>query len=153
MRIAFLGLPLAAVLLARDGHDIAFAGVLPERGLRRLRARLGTTRVQVSPDLERDAAVERIRRASPELVVSWFWPKRVPPLVLSLAPAVGVHPSLLPRYRGPDPYFWAIDAGDTLTGVTAHVLESEYDTGPILGQTPVRIEPAWNAWQLAKALD
>jgi methionyl-tRNA formyltransferase len=66
---------------------------------------------------------------------------------------VGVHPSLLPRHRGPDPYFWAIDSGDETTGVTAHLLDEEYDTGPILGQRALAIAPGWNSWQLARALD
>jgi len=67
--------------------------------------------------------------------------------------AFGVHPSLLPRHRGPDPYFWAIDSGDARTGVTAHRVDREYDTGGILGARAVDIDPSWNAWQLAKALD
>jgi methionyl-tRNA formyltransferase len=66
---------------------------------------------------------------------------------------VGVHPSLLPRHRGPDPYFAAIDAGDDVTGVTAHRLDEEYDTGAILARRTLRIDPGWNAWRLAKALD
>jgi methionyl-tRNA formyltransferase len=65
----------------------------------------------------------------------------------------GVHPSLLPRWRGPDPGFWAIDSGDEVTGVTAHRLDAEYDTGAILGRREVRIDPRWDAWQLARALD
>jgi methionyl-tRNA formyltransferase len=64
-----------------------------------------------------------------------------------------VHPSLLPRHRGPDPYFWAIDAGDETTGVTAHRLDVAYDTGPILAQRTLRIDPRWDAWKLARALD
>jgi methionyl-tRNA formyltransferase len=153
VKIAFLGLPLAALLLARDGHDIVYAGVLPERGLRRLKRLLGSERTAVTPDLSTDAAVERLRRSGAELIVSWFWPKLVPPRVLELATAVGVHPSLLPRHRGPDPYFWAIDSGDAVTGVTAHLLAREYDTGAILEQRALPIDPGWNAWQLAKALD
>jgi methionyl-tRNA formyltransferase len=153
VRIAFLGLPLAALLLARDGHDIVYAGVLPERGLRRLRRLIGRDRTQPTPDLSSNAAVERLERSRPELIVSWFWPKLIPARVLDVATAIGVHPSLLPRHRGPDPYFWAIDSGDTVTGVTAHVLEREYDTGAILAQRKLPISPAWNAWQLAKALD
>lgn len=66
---------------------------------------------------------------------------------------IGVHPSLLPRHRGADPYFAAIDAGDEVTGVTAHRIAAEYDTGAILGQRRMPIDPAWNAWQLARALD
>jgi methionyl-tRNA formyltransferase len=107
----------------------------------------------VQPELATDAAFEAIRDARPDLLVSWFWPRAIPPRVLQLAPSVGVHPSLLPRHRGPDPYFWAIDEGDTETGVTAHALEERYDTGPILAQRSLHIDPSWNAWQLARALD
>jgi methionyl-tRNA formyltransferase len=70
-----------------------------------------------------------------------------------LAPAIGVHPSLLPRHRGPDPYFWAIDSGDEVTGVTAHLLDATYDTGAILRQVELRIDATWNAWELARKLD
>jgi methionyl-tRNA formyltransferase len=153
VRVAFLGLPIAAILLARDGHDVVFAGVLPERGLRRLTRLIGPARVHESPELASGTTVARVLSARPELIVSWFWPRLIPSRVLEVAPAIGVHPSLLPRHRGPDPYFWAIDGADTVTGVTAHIVDSEYDTGPILGQQSVRIDPAWNAWQLAKALD
>jgi methionyl-tRNA formyltransferase len=153
VKVAFLGLPLAALLLAGDGHEIVYAGVLPERGLRRLRRLLGASRVRVSPDLDDAGASRALERAGPDLIVSWFWPRRIPDHVLALATAIGVHPSLLPRYRGPDPYFWAIDAGDSTTGVTAHLLEHDYDTGPILGQRTLPVGPEWNSWQLARALD
>ena len=68
--------------------------------------------------------------------------------VLEVAPlgAIGVHPSLLPRHRGPDPYFWAIESGDLETGVTAHRLEEEYDTGAILAQRRLAIDASWNSW-------
>lgn len=99
--------------------------------------------------------VDEVRALRPDLVVSWFWTKKIPRAFREIAPlgAIGVHPSLLPRHRGPDPYFWAIDSGDEATGVTAHVLEDDYDTGAILGQEELRIDPSWNAWTLAKKLD
>jgi methionyl-tRNA formyltransferase len=161
VRIAFFGLPIAALLLARDGHRIAYASVVPGGGMRRLsrgrgRGSLGERdgfRVDVLPDLASDAAFDRVREARPDLLVSWFWLKAIPPRVLALAPSVGVHPSLLPRHRGPDPYFWAIDQGDAVTGVTAHALEERYDTGPVYAQRSLDVAPTWNAWQLARALD
>jgi methionyl-tRNA formyltransferase len=155
LRVAFFGLPLAAVLLARDGHELVYAGVLPEKGLRRLRKILGRTggSLHRMPDLTSDATFRRVRDAKPDLLVSWFWVKPVPPQLLDLAPAIGVHPSLLPRHRGPDPYFWAIDQGDEVTGVTAHRLDATYDTGPILARRTLRIDPSWDAWRLARALD
>ena len=155
MRIAFVGLPLAALLLRADGHEIVWAGICRKGaiGTRRLTRLLGAANVAVVPDLER--AAEGLRQRAPELLVSWFWTRKVPASFRSVAPrgAIGVHPSLLPRHRGPDPYFWAIDAGDAITGVTAHELEDEYDTGAILARRELAIDPSWSAWRLAKRLD
>lgn len=155
MRIAFVGLPLAALLLARDGHEIVWAGVCRRGaiGTRRLIRRLGPEAVAIVPDLSRCA--DAIRARAPELFVSWFWTRKIPRAVRAIAPlgAIGVHPSLLPRHRGPDPTFWAIDAGDAETGVTAHVLDDDYDTGAILAQRAIAIDPTWSAWTLAKRLD
>ncbi len=154
MRVAFFGLPIAALLLARDGHHVAYAAACRAApGLRRLSARVAPGRTELRPDVASPDTIARVRAARPELIVSWFWTRRLPREVLELAPALGVHPSLLPRPRGPDPYFWAIDAGDSTTGVTAHLLDAEYDTGPILAQRAIAIDPGWNAWKLAKALD
>jgi methionyl-tRNA formyltransferase len=157
VKIAFFGLPLAALLLAGDGHEIAYAGIVPGVGERRLRRLMAASRcggcLRRMPDLSKKRVQRDLRAALPELVVSWFWVKRIPPEILGLAPSVGVHPSLLPRHRGPDPYFWAIDAGDDVTGVTAHVLAPDYDTGAILGRRTLRIDSRYNAWKLAKALD
>lgn len=155
MRIAFVGLPLAALLLARDGHEIVWAGICRRGalGTRRLRKLLGAANVAVVPDLA--ASLDIVREKRPDLVVSWFWTRKVPRAFRALAPrgALGVHPSLLPRHRGPDPYFWTIDAGDAETGVTAHLLEDEYDTGAILDRRTLRVDPTWSAWTLAKKLD
>lgn len=155
MRIAFVGLPFAALLLARDGHEIVWAGVCRKDaiGIRRLTRLIGKDNIAIVPDLER--VEERIAERHPDLLVSWFWTKKIPARVRAAAVhgGIGVHPSLLPRHRGPDPTFWAIDCGDEVAGVTAHVLEDEYDTGAILAQRSLRIDPTWNAWTLAKKLD
>lgn len=157
MKIAFVGLPLAALLLAGDGHDVVWAGICRKDalGIRRLTKRLGRDRVRIVPDLAKPAILDEVRARAPDLVVSWFWTKKIPRAFRALAPkgAIGVHPSLLPRHRGPDPFFWAIDAGDPTTGVTAHVVEDEYDTGAVLAQRELAIDPSWNAWTLAKKLD
>ncbi len=153
-RIAYFGLPLGALLLAHDGHRIVYAGACRQApGLRRLTTRVAPQRTHLRPDLTSASTLSKVRAAAPDVVVSWFWTTKLPAAVLAIAPAVGVHPSLLPRHRGPDPYFWTIDGGDKETGVTAHVLDAEYDTGAILGQRRLLVDPLWNAWQLARALD
>ncbi len=156
LRIAFFGLPLAACLLARDGHDVvaAFVNRSDAVGRRRLRRTVGEARLFTSGFDER-ALVRVVRDAEPDLLVSWFWTKKLPASVLAIPKlgTLGVHPSLLPRHRGPDPTYWAIRAGDAVTGVTAHRLEAEYDTGAILGSESLAIREPWNAYELAKALD
>lgn len=157
MRIAFLGLPIAALLLQADGHEIVLAGL--RRGLtigaRRLRRRVGSERVMIDPQRDWSAFERRLRRESPCLLVSWFFTRRIPMRLCDACPlgGIGVHPSLLPRHRGPDPYFAAIDAGDAVTGVTVHRIEAEYDAGAIIDSKIVGIDPSWSAWQLARALD
>lgn len=156
LRIAFFGLPLAALLLESDGHDLVYVGLsrTDAVGVRRARRRFGE-RLEERPDVQLPQLRARLVARRPELVVSWFWTTRLPVELIGVAPlgGVGVHPSLLPRHRGPDPYFWAIHEGDEQTGVTAHRLEAAYDTGAILGQRRLPIDPTWNAWNLARALD
>ena len=155
MRLIFAGLPLAALLLHHDGHEIVYAAICRRRALGTRRLKRQVTHVAVVPDFSDPSTVARVREARPDLLVSWFWTKRIPRDVLAIPRfgAIGVHPSLLPRHRGPDPYFWAIDAGDEVTGVTVHRLEEDYDTGAIYAQRTLPIDPSWNAWTLAKRLD
>ena len=48
---------------------------------------------------------------------------------------VGVHPSLLPKYRGPSPFQTALLNGETETGVTLYLLDVGLDSGPIIAQS------------------
>ncbi len=53
---------------------------------------------------------------------------------------VNLHPSLLPRHRGPSPIQWALASGDSVTGVTTIRLDEGMDTGPILLSKSVAID-------------
>jgi methionyl-tRNA formyltransferase len=157
MRIAYFGLPLGALLLSADTRTLVSAVVSRKDapGFRRLRRVLGKDRVRLRGEDGQGASIDWVKGFQPDLVVSWFWTAKLPVSLIRDAPlgGIGAHPSLLPRHRGPDPYFAAIDGGDTETGVTIHRLEAEYDTGPILAVAKIRIDPSWTAWQLAKRLD
>jgi methionyl-tRNA formyltransferase len=160
VRVAYFGLPLGALLLHADGHEISFAVVspVPAPGVRRLRRQLCPERLEIAADLPARVLEERIAKrleaAPPDLVVSWYWTRRIPARWLAVAPlgGVGVHPSLLPRHRGPNPFFWAIDSGDAETGITVHCLDEGYDTGDIVAVDRLAIAGR-NSWQLARALD
>lgn len=54
---------------------------------------------------------------------------------------MNIHPSLLPRYRGANPYFWVIKNQESTTGVTLHYMDEEFDTGPIIHQQRIDLEP------------
>lgn len=157
LRIVFFGLPLAALLLARDGHQIELCAVCRKDalGLRRATRTFGKSRMLVRPRANDTTLRSRIKSIAPDLLVSWFWTTRLPMDLVNAARfgGIGVHPSLLPRHRGPDPTTWAILSGDDVTGVTVHRIAAEYDTGAILEQETLPIDPQWNAWNLARALD
>jgi methionyl-tRNA formyltransferase len=159
LRIAYFGLPLAACLLHGDGHDVRVAVLapVPGPGRRRLVRSLGSNRIFSANELgDRldEVALAALEREKPDLVVSWFWTRRLSVAVLGAARlgGVGAHPSLLPRHRGPDPYYWAIDSGDAETGVTIHRLTERYDDGEVLRSSALVIGER-DAWQLARALD
>lgn len=154
----FFGLPLGAWLLAEDGHEVVLAVLspVPAPGRRRLVRRVGEGRVIDAHGADSLDAVVDARMASldADLLVSWFWTRRLPSRWLGATRlgGINVHPSLLPRHRGPDPYFWAIDAGDVRTGVTVHRLIEALDAGPILARQSLATAGR-DAWQLARALD
>jgi methionyl-tRNA formyltransferase len=159
LKLACFGLPLAPYLLARDGHDVRLSVLSPidAPGRRRLQRGIGPERVLEARALggKLDAAIDRALSADPpDLIVSWFWTRRLTDRQLGHARlgGIGAHPSLLPRHRGPNPYFWAIDAGDAETGVTVHRLTPRYDDGDMLDRHVLQIGER-NAWQLARALD
>jgi methionyl-tRNA formyltransferase len=86
------------------------------------------------------------------LVFGFNW--RLPHDVLAL-PRLGtlnVHPSALPKYRGPSPVLWAIRNGDPFLGVTVHRMNSQIDAGPVLAQVADLPLPDLvtreNAWEL-----
>ncbi len=89
-------------------------------------------------------AVGRLADYAPDIIVVAAYGRLLPTEVLNL-PRFGclnLHPSLLPRHRGPSPVAGAILAGDDATGVTVMLLDEGMDTGPIIAQRarPVGLE-------------
>ena len=65
---------------------------------------------------------------------------------------INLHASLLPRYRGAAPIQWAIARGEDVTGVTTMRIDGGLDTGDVLLQKEVRINPEDTAESLAPRL-
>ena len=98
---------------------------------------------------ELDAAIrDALAAADVDLVFLAGYMKRLGPLVLAAFKAriLNTHPSLLPKFGGPGMYgdrvFEAVlEAGETESGVSIHLVDSEYDTGPIVRQCIVPVLP------------
>lgn len=84
---------------------------------------------------------ETLIATEPDLIIVACFPRKLPLSIIAAArvAAVNVHPSLLPRWRGPDPLFWTFQAGDTSSGFTLHLIDDGFDTGPILALRPVAV--------------
>jgi len=54
--------------------------------------------------------------------------------------SINIHPSLLPKYKGPSPHYWVIKNKEKLTGLTCHYIDEGIDTGHIIYQVEIPIE-------------
>ncbi|PWB25644.1 methionyl-tRNA formyltransferase [Flavobacterium sp. HTF] len=76
---------------------------------------------------------------------------RMLPKVVWEMPSLGtfnLHASLLPNYRGAAPINWAIINGETKTGVTTFFIDDKIDTGAMILNSEIAIDPTENAGQL-----
>lgn len=88
-------------------------------------------------------AFEQLQAWAPDIIVVAAYGQILRPNVLALPRygCINVHASLLPRWRGASPIQHAILAGDRETGVTIMLMDEGLDTGPILSQRAMPIEP------------
>ncbi|SFK69146.1 methionyl-tRNA formyltransferase [Methylorubrum salsuginis] len=91
---------------------------------------------------------------APDLIVSFHFDQIFSAATLDRAPLGGlnVHPSLLPRHRGPTPTLHALADGDRAFGVTVHRLAAAIDAGAILAQEPVTLPQGTSATRAARLL-
>ncbi|MEM8485834.1 MAG: formyltransferase family protein [Bacteroidota bacterium] len=87
-------------------------------------------------DVNSEAFIAKAKKLAPDLVISAAYPQifKQPLLDIGKKQAVNFHPSLLPKFRGAHPHFWTIVEGETESGVTAHVMTTALDEGPIVAQ-------------------
>jgi len=97
---------------------------------------------------------ERMGELAVEVGVVVAFGRLLPPELLAVPRHgfVNLHPSLLPRHRGPSPIQWALVCGDRITGVTTMLLDEGMDTGPILLQERTQVEPWATSEDLARQL-
>lgn len=80
--------------------------------------------------------IQRVRALDADIAVVCSFNYKVPKQLLDSVKDgfINVHPSLLPEYRGPNPYSAVIINGESETGVTLHFMDEAFDTGDIIAQ-------------------
>lgn len=98
------------------------------------------------PDINAPAVVEAVRALSPEaLCVFGSSILRRPLIEIPRLGVLNMHTGLLPQYRGAKSEFWALANSDFANvGVTVHLIDEGVDTGQILQQTTLAVEPTDN---------
>jgi len=102
------------------------------------------------PNVNAPQFIEYVKSLNIDLIVVCIFPQIFKAAILQ-TPRLGVfncHPSLLPRYGGPEPGFWMIKNGESVAGVTVHVMTEKIDAGAIVAQQELIIGENENAGEL-----
>ena len=169
MKLVFCGTPRFAVptleALLAAGHEIPLVVTQPDRPVGRAqeltappvkRLALGAGLSVTQPDKIRNNAEFRaqLEAIAPDAIIVVAYGRIIPPWMLTLPRygCINLHASLLPKYRGAAPIQWAIAMGEMVTGNTTMLLEEGLDTGPILLQQALAIDPSKTAVDLFEDL-
>lgn len=96
----------------------------------------------LQPETLDGAFIEELRALAPDLFVVAAYAKIIPQAVLDIPRrgTIGVHPSLLPKYRGATPIQSAILNGAYETGVTLYRMDEKMDHGPVIVQKKISLD-------------
>ena len=157
MRIVFMGTPEFAVpsleALLRSEDQVVGVVTQPDRPkgrgqeltappVKQLAERSGIPVLQ--PTKMKDPAfLSALQAWQPDVIAVAAFGRILPPAILSLPPqgCINVHGSLLPKYRGAAPIQWAIINGEREAGITTMLMDEGMDTGAMLLQEAIPIEP------------
>lgn len=97
----------------------------------------------LQPEILDENVIKRLRAFEPDFFVVAAYAKILPKTILDIPRlgTLGVHPSLLPKYRGASPIQSAILAGETETGASIYVMDEKMDNGPILLSEKLSFDP------------
>jgi methionyl-tRNA formyltransferase len=148
--MGFRGWGLPALEAACDSHDVGAIVTHPEdiepynvafaESIQEFGAKRGIPTF-VSRNAHEDQIRTAVKDCKPDIILSSNWRRRIDPDFLRMARFGGlnVHRSLLPKYAGFAPVNWAVDRGESVTGVTLHSMADGIDAGDIVGQESVEI--------------
>lgn len=97
--------------------------------------------------------VVQCEKYSIDVILMSCYGERLPDEIINLAAngCYNMHPSLLPRFRGPEPIFWQMKSASDV-GVSWHQVVNDFDAGDILAKQKVRIEDGANYSEISLQL-
>lgn len=133
-------LPAEIVAVGADRPDVEGLARAERAGIPSFVLRVGDHVDRVAWDT---ALGEAVSSYAPDLVVSAGFMKILGSSFLAGvgAPVLNTHPALLPSFPGVRGVADALAYGVKVTGATVHLVDDGVDTGPVLAQAPVRVEP------------
>jgi len=105
-------------------------------------------------DINSMISSKHIKKYNPDLIIVCIFGQILKKKILEI-PRLGtinMHPSLLPEYKGPDPYFWVMKNVEKETGVTIHYIDEGVDTGDIILQERYIISEGLDMVEMKQAL-
>jgi len=87
---------------------------------------------------------KKLLKLNPDIILVGSWGEKIEKDIYDLPKiaCINAHPSLLPKYRGPNPYFWVIKNQELSTGISFHLVDDGFDTGAVLAQEEIKIFPS-----------
>jgi len=85
--------------------------------------------------------VAAIKKYQPDIILVSCYARKISNEIAQLAKVgcFNIHPSLLPKYRGPTPLFWQFKKGEENFGVTLHRVTEKFDQGNIIAQQKIKM--------------
>lgn len=92
-------------------------------------------------ELDDENFIQKVKDLNADIAVVCSFNYKIPKVLLDSVKDgfINVHPSLLPKYRGPNPYSVVISENEKETGVTLHFMDETFDTGDIISQKTIQI--------------
>ena len=86
---------------------------------------------------------KQLLKLNPDIMIVASWSEKLEKATFDMpkTATINIHPSLLPKYRGPNPYIHVIKNREEKSGVTLHLVDGGLDTGAILDQREVKVLP------------
>jgi methionyl-tRNA formyltransferase len=158
LNLVFCGTPAFAVpsleKLVEAGHRVPLVVTQPDRPrgrgmelalspVKQSALRLNLPVIQPEKIKSNQEFRDALAALRPDAIIVVGYGRIIPQWMIDL-PRLGninVHASLLPKYRGAAPIQWAIARGETVTGVTTMKIDAGLDTGDMLLQKEMKIEP------------